>query len=43
MYLLISGGNIGGQFLSTKMASPYKALLVIVNTTAAPALYIVSQ
>ena len=26
MFLLISGGHIGGQFLSTSMASPYKAL-----------------
>ena len=26
MFLLISGGHIGGQFLSTNMASPYKAL-----------------
>ena len=26
MYLLISGGHIGGQFLSTSMASPYQAL-----------------
>ena len=26
MFLLIAGGHIGGQFLSTNMASPYKAL-----------------
>ena len=26
MFQLISGGHIGGQFLSTSMASPYKAL-----------------
>ena len=26
MFLLISGGHIGGQFLSTNKASPYKAL-----------------
>ena len=26
MFLLISGSYIGGQFLSTNMASPYKAL-----------------
>ena len=26
MFLLISGGHIGGQFLSTNMAFPYKAL-----------------
>ena len=26
MFLLISGGHIGGLFLSTNMASPYKAL-----------------
>ena len=26
MFLLISGGHIGGQKLSTNMVSPYKAL-----------------
>ena len=26
MFLLISGGHIDGQFVSTNMASPYKAL-----------------
>ena len=27
MFLLISGGHIGGQFLSTNMALPYKLAL----------------
>ena len=34
MFLLISGGHtlvIGGQFLSTNMSSPYKALIIKVR------------
>ena len=32
MFLMISGGHVGGQFLSTNMASPYKALHTYIHT-----------
>ena len=36
MFVLISGGHIGGQKLSTNMASPYEAL---VSSTKVPEMF----